>query len=68
MELVKISPKYQIVIPKKVREALRLRPGQKVYVIPLGDRIELVPERKISEMRGFLRGIDTSFEREGERV
>ena len=68
MEPVKISPKYQIVIPKKVREALRLHPGQRVYVIPLGDRIELVPERKISEMRGFLRGIDASFERERERL
>ena len=68
MEPVKISPKYQIVIPKKVRESLRLRPGQRVYVIPLGDRIELVPERRISEMRGFLKGIDASFEREGERL
>jgi AbrB family looped-hinge helix DNA binding protein len=68
MEPVKISPKFQIVIPKKVRESLRLRPGQRVYVIPLGDRIELVPERSISEMRGFLKGIDASFEREGERL
>jgi AbrB family looped-hinge helix DNA binding protein len=68
MELVKLSPKYQIVIPKKVRTALRLKPGQKIQVIPFGDRIELVPERKISEMRGFLRGIDTLFEREGERL
>jgi AbrB family looped-hinge helix DNA binding protein len=68
MELVKLSPKYQIVIPKKVRTALRLKPGQKIQVIPFGDRIELVPERKISEMRGFLRGIDTRFEREGERL
>ena len=68
MEPVKISPKYQIVIPKKVRESLRLRPGQRVYVIPLGDRIELGPERRISEMRGFLKGIDASFEREGERL
>ncbi|MEW5900876.1 MAG: AbrB/MazE/SpoVT family DNA-binding domain-containing protein [Acidobacteriota bacterium] len=67
MERVKISPKYQIVIPESVRSALRLRPGQRVYVIPLGDRIELVPERKIGEMRGYLRGIDTSFEREAER-
>jgi AbrB family looped-hinge helix DNA binding protein len=68
MELVKISPKYQVVIPKSVRTALGLRPGQKLYVIPFGSRIELVPERKISEMRGFLRGIDTSFERERERL
>jgi AbrB family looped-hinge helix DNA binding protein len=68
MELVKISPKYQVVIPKSVRTALGLRPGQKLYVIPFGSRIELVPEQKISEMRGFLRGIDTSFERERERL
>jgi AbrB family looped-hinge helix DNA binding protein len=68
MELVKISPKYQIVIPKNVRTALRLKPGQKIQVIAFGDRIELVPERKIGEMRGFLRGINTDFEREGERL
>jgi AbrB family looped-hinge helix DNA binding protein len=68
MELVKISPKYQIVIPKKVRAALRLKPGQRIQVIPLGDRIVLVPERKIGDMRGFLRGIDTDFKRERERL
>jgi len=68
MELVKISPKYQIVIPKKVRTELRLKPGQRIQVIPLGDRIVLVPERKIGDMRGFLRGIDTDFERERERL
>ena len=68
MELVKISPKYQIVIPKKVRAEFRLKPGQRIQVIPLGDRIVLVPERKISDMRGFLRGINTDFEREQERL
>jgi len=68
METVKISPKYQIVIPKKVRAELRLKPGQRIQVVPLGDRIVLVPERKIGDMRGFLRGIDTDFERERERL
>jgi AbrB family looped-hinge helix DNA binding protein len=68
MESVKISPKYQIVIPRKVRESLQLSPGQKVQVILYENRIVLVPERKISEMRGFLKGINTHLEREGDRV
>jgi looped-hinge helix DNA binding domain, AbrB family len=68
METVKISPKYQIVIPKKVRESLHLTPGQKVQVIPLGNRVEIIPERDISEMRGFLSGLNTSFQRESDRV
>jgi len=68
MESVKISPKYQIVLPRKVRKSLQLRPGQKVQVIEYGDRIELIPERKISEMRGFLKGIKTHLEREEDRI
>ncbi len=68
MSSVKISPKYQVVIPRKVRDSLQLKPGQKVQVILYGDRIELIPERNISEMRGFLKGINTKIEREGDRV
>ena len=68
MSSVKISPKYQIVIPRKVRDSLQLKPGQKVQVILYGNRIELIPERSISEMRGFLKGITTRIEREGDRV
>ena len=68
MESVKISPKYQVVIPRRVREALKLRPGQKVQVIEYGNRIELVPERRVSEMRGFLKGIRTEIDRERDRV
>jgi len=64
MESAKISPKYQIVIPKKIRNTLNLFPGQKVQMIVYGNRIELIPERKISEMRGFLKGINTFFKRE----
>jgi len=68
MSSVKISPKYQVVIPRKVRDSLQLKPGQKVQVILYGNRIELIPERSISEMRGFLKGINTQIEREGDRV
>jgi AbrB family looped-hinge helix DNA binding protein len=68
MQIVKISPKYQVVIPKKIRNALQLRPGQKVQIIVYGNGIEIVPERKITEMRGFLKGINTKIDREGDRV
>jgi AbrB family looped-hinge helix DNA binding protein len=66
MEAVAISPKYQVVIPRKIRESLKLIPGQKVQVIEYGNRIELIQERKISEMRGFLKGINTEIERESD--
>lgn len=65
---VTVSPKYQVVIPKKIREALGLRPGQKVEAIQYGNRIELVPVRPIAEARGFLAGIDTEVEREPDRL
>jgi AbrB family looped-hinge helix DNA binding protein len=68
MEAVKISPKYQVVIPKRIREALHLCPGQTLQVMELGNRIELVPERAIQEMEGFLEGIDTEVPREDERL
>ncbi|HEX9899504.1 MAG TPA: AbrB/MazE/SpoVT family DNA-binding domain-containing protein [Candidatus Methylomirabilis sp.] len=68
MGTVTISPKYQVVIPKAIREKLGLSPGQKVQAILYGDRIELVPLRPMKEMRGFLRGIDTRVEREADRV
>ncbi len=68
MDTVTISPKYQVVIPRKIRDALHLSPGQKVHVIACGNRIELIPERKMSEMRGFLKGIEASFEREPDRI
>jgi AbrB family looped-hinge helix DNA binding protein len=68
MQTVTVSPKFQVVIPKKIRDTLKLRPGQKMTVIEYDGRIELIPERDISELRGFIRGIDTRFERENERV
>jgi len=68
MNTVTISPKFQVVIPKEIREQLRLQPGQKVQAIVYGDRIELIPIRPVAQMRGFLEGIDTSLEREADRV
>ncbi len=68
MQLVKISPKYQIVIPKKIRRSLHLEPGQRIQLIPFGNRVELIPERKVSEMRGYLKGINTKFDRERDRT
>ncbi len=68
MQTVTVSPKYQVVIPKSVREALQLRPGQKMHVIEYNGRIEFIPERDIAELRGFLKGINTEFEREEDRV
>ena len=68
MQSVTISPKYQIVIPKTVREALNLRPGQKIQIIEYAGRIELIPERDIKELRGFIKGINTEFNREGDRL
>jgi AbrB family looped-hinge helix DNA binding protein len=66
MEAVTISPKFQVVIPKSIRKQLRLVPGQKVQAIAYGDRIEFIPLRPASELRGMLQGLDTSFERDRE--
>jgi len=68
VETVTISPKFQVVIPKAIRERLRLSPGQKIQAVVYGDRIELIPVRPAVEMRGFLKGIDTRIERESDRV
>jgi AbrB family looped-hinge helix DNA binding protein len=68
MQLVTVSPKYQVVIPKSIREALNLRPGQKMQVVEYAGRIELIPERDIKELRGFLKGINTEFTRVTDRV
>ena len=67
METVTISPKFQVVIPKSIRERLGLSPGQKVQAVLYGDRIELIPLQPVKRMRGFLKGIDTSVPREPDR-
>ena len=68
METVTVSPKFQVVIPKEIREKLKLKPGQKLQIIEFNDRIEFVPVKDIKEARGFLKGMNTIFEREGDRI
>jgi len=68
MKTVTVSPKYQVVIPREVRETLSIKPGEKMQVINYANRIELVPVKKIKAMRGFLKGIDTTVVREKDRV
>lgn len=68
MEMLTISPQFQVVIPKAIRELLQLKPGQKVQAIAYDNRIELIPVRPMAKMRGFLRGIETDIDREGDRI
>jgi AbrB family looped-hinge helix DNA binding protein len=68
METVTISPKFQIVIPQRIREAMGLRSGEKARMLSFRNRIEVIPVRDIRTLRGYLKGIDTSFIRDGDRV
>jgi len=68
MVTVKVSPKFQVVIPKTVREKLSIRPGQKLQILQFSDRIEFVLLQKIKRMRGFLKGIKTDVRREKDRI
>lgn len=68
MAYVTVSPKYQVVIPKAVRESMGIVCGQKVQVLAYQNRIELIPLQPMKKMRGFLKGIDTTVERDKDRV
>lgn len=68
MNTVTVSPKYQVVIPRAVRDALQIKPGQKVQVLQYENRIVLIPVVPIQQTRGFLKGIDTTIDREADRV
>ncbi|OGW55141.1 MAG: AbrB family transcriptional regulator [Nitrospirae bacterium RBG_19FT_COMBO_55_12] len=66
MSTTTISPKYQVVIPKDVREKLRLKSGQKMTVVTKGGVVYLIPERSLESFRGFLKGLDTANIREDD--
>ena len=66
MDTVTVSTKYQVVIPRRVRQALDIQPGQKMQVIEYGNSIIMIPVRPIQEARGSLKGIDTDTQREKE--
>lgn len=68
MNTVTLSPKFQVVIPLEVRRELRLHPGEQMRVIRYDDRVELIPVKPIQAVRGLLKGMDTTIEREDERL
>lgn len=68
MYTVTVSAKYQIVIPKKIRENHKIKPGQKLQVIDFMDRIVFIPAKNIMEMRGFLKDINTDIDRENDCI
>lgn len=68
MDTVTVSPKFQVVIPRAIREELSLKPGEKLRVLRYDNRVELIRIRPIKELRGFLRGMDTTIEREDDRL
>ncbi|MFB3920280.1 MAG: AbrB/MazE/SpoVT family DNA-binding domain-containing protein [Terriglobia bacterium] len=68
MSTVKVSPKFQVVIPREVRESLGIRVGQRVQVLMYEGRVEFVPIKPMKQMRGFLTGIDTAVPRDEDRL
>ena len=68
MNTVIISPKFQIVIPLEVRKFFKIQPGEKLQVVSYGNRIELIPVKKMRDMRGFVKGMKTCVNREDDRV
>ncbi|MBF0236545.1 MAG: AbrB/MazE/SpoVT family DNA-binding domain-containing protein [SAR324 cluster bacterium] len=68
METVTVSSEFQVIIPTSIRESLHIQPGQVIQVIPYENRFECIPTKNISQMRGFLKGINTTIIREQDRV
>ena len=68
MSAVTISPKFQVVIPKNIRDTMRLRAGQKIEMLFYENRIELIPIRPVKQLRGFLKGISTTVPGDRDRV
>ena len=68
MATVRVSPKFQAVIPREIRESLGLKAGRKLHVLQYEKRIELIPVQSLKSLRGFAKGIDTSVPREEDRV
>ncbi len=68
MKTITVSPKFQVIIPTEIRKAMQIQPGGKMQVFQYGNRIEMMPAKTVREMRGFLKGIDTTVIREGKRA
>ena len=67
METVTVSSKYQVVIPRAIREASGLRVGENLQVLNYGRRIELIPTEPMENLRGMFKGMNTDFDREDDR-
>jgi AbrB family looped-hinge helix DNA binding protein len=68
METVLVSQKFQVVIPRSIRQALGIEPGQRLQAFRYGNRVELIPVRPLARARGFLAGLDSQVDREADRV
>jgi len=68
MATVTVSTKFQIVIPKKFREALRIQPGQKIQILEYEGRLEFIPVKPMKTLRGSIKGMNTTVERDADRV
>ena len=68
MTTVTVSPKFQVVIPKEVRESMGIISGQKIQMLTYSNRIELIPIKPMSKLKGFLKGIDTEVPRDKDRI
>jgi len=68
MTAVTVSPKFQVVIPKDIRDAMGIYSGQKVQMLTYENRIELIPLKPMVEMRGFLKGMSTDIDRDDDRL
>ena len=68
MTTVTVSPKFQVVIPKEVRESIGLKAGEILQIIQYGQRIELIPVKTIKSLKGMLKGMNTNFVREDDRL
>ena len=68
MDVVLVSRKFQVVIPRAIREAHGIEPGQRLQALRYGDRVELIPVKPLAQARGFLAGLSSQVEREGDRV
>jgi AbrB family looped-hinge helix DNA binding protein len=68
MKTVTLSSRFQVVIPREVRKSMNLQPGTRLQVLQYENRIELIPLMEPKSLRGFVKGIDTEVNREGDRV
>ncbi len=68
MKAVTVSPKFQVVIPKEVRDSMGIVSGQKIQMLTYRNRIELIPIKPMKKMKGFLKGIDTEVKRDKDRL